>query len=105
MEIILTLGCWGSKSGDFCLCSGIENEILNLTKNTDLNKDICDYLDKNFKIFDRPLYNNVHTAIWNIQEKFSNSNKNIFDDNYFKLLENFCVLHAKCGLYIRLIIK
>ena len=53
------------------LCLGCENEILDLSNNTERNIAIADYLDSNYGLFDRPLYNNVHTAVFNIQEKGS----------------------------------
>jgi len=105
MKVILVLGCWGNQNNGLCLCSGIENEILDLTLKTERNKEIVDYLDINFKICDRPLYNNIHTAIWNIQEKFSEKGNNVFKEPYFKSLEEFCIFHAKCGLFLRLEIK
>ena len=102
MNIILEIGCWGRTEENFCTCSGVSNEILDLSKNTGRNVEIIDYLDKTYKLFDRPLYNNVHTAVWNIQEKFSEKINPVFKEALFKRIENFCLLHAKCGLYLRL---
>jgi len=47
MKVILVLGCWGNQNNGLCLCSGIENEILDLTLKTERNKEIVDYLDIN----------------------------------------------------------
>jgi len=102
MKIILCMGCWGREVEEIKLCSGIENKILDLTDNTQRNLDIKDYLDKVYRIYDRPLYNNVHTAIWNIQEKFSEIGDLVIPEKKFKQIEIFCGQHGKCGLYLRL---
>jgi len=105
MKIVLILGCWGRERDGFISCSGISNEILDLTKNSSINVKIKDYLDSNFRLFDRPLYNNVHTAIWNVQDKFSEIGKPVIQKIKFKYMEEFCVDHARCGLYLRLELK
>lgn len=102
MKILLILGCWGRKEGAFTICEGVSNQILDLTAQSERNVDISNYLDSNFQLFDRPLYNNVHTAIWNVQEKFSIRGKPVFEERVFLGMEEFCILHAKCGLYLRL---
>ena len=102
MKIILVLGCWGRTEDGFTTCSGISNQILDLTRETPRNADISNYLDSHFKLFDRPIYSNIHTAIWNIQEKFSIRGKPVFEEKTFRRMEEFCVMHAKCGLFLRL---
>jgi len=104
MKIILVLGCWGREYQEFKICGGVINEILNITKSS-RDRKITDYLDSNFKLFDKPLYNNVHTALWNIQDKFSVKGKPVFQNIVFKSMEEFCVLHSKCGMFLRLDIK
>ena len=84
------------------LCLGCENEILDLSNNTERNIAIADYLDSNYGLFDRPLYNNVHTAVFNIQEKFSKKGNPVFTKDRFSALERFCVMHVRCGLFLRL---
>ena len=105
MKIILVIGCWGREKHNFVSCPGVKNEILDLTKNTDRNIKIKDYLDSNFKLFDRPLYSNIHTAIWNVQEKFGEIGNPVIDKEKFKYIEEFCIDHRKCGLYLRLELK
>ncbi len=101
-KIILVFGCWGREEEGFYSCSGTKNTILDLSKQSDRNRAILDYLDSNFRMFDKPLYNNVHTAIWNVQDKFSEKGKPVFKDTIFKRMEEFCTIHAKCGLFLRL---
>ncbi|MFA5048389.1 MAG: hypothetical protein WC516_05210 [Patescibacteria group bacterium] len=105
MNVILCIGCWGRIEEEFCSCSGINNKILDLSKDTDRNIQIANYLDTIYRLFDKPLYNNVHTAVWNIQEKFSEKGKPVFKETLFKRIEDFCIMHAKCGLYLRLELK
>jgi len=102
MRVFLVLGCWGREYGGFKICSGVTNKILDITKDSELNVAIAQYLDSHFHMFDRPLYNNVHTAIWNIQDKFSTKGKPVFQDVVFRSMEEFCVAHSKCGLFLRL---
>lgn len=102
MKILLVLGCWGREQDGFVMCGGIINRIYDLTKGSERNVSIADYLDTNFKIFDKPIYNNVHTVLWNIQDKFSVKGDSVFKEKTFKQLEEFCILHRKCGLYLRL---
>jgi len=104
MNIVLYLGCWGRKDEGLVLCSGISNPILDITDATEMNAEIVNYLDKNLQMFDRPLYNNVHTAVFNIQSKFSMAGNPVFKDKYFKLLEQFCIQHKSCGLFLRLVL-
>lgn len=105
MNVILCIGCWGRIEEEFCSCSGINNKILDLSKDTDRNIQIANYLDTIYRLFDKPLYNNVHTAVWNIQEKFSEKGKPVFKETLFKRIEDFCIMHAKCGIYLRLELK
>jgi len=102
MKVFLSLGCWGRTEEKFAICNGVTNQILDITKKSDRNISIAKYLDSHFKLFDRPLYNNVHTAIWNIQELFSIKGNPVFNDHFFKRMEEFCIVHRKCGLFLRL---
>lgn len=102
MKVNLILGCWGRQELEFKICNGIENLILDITKNNENNIMIVQYLDSHYKLFNKPLYNNVHTVIFNIQDKFSTKDKPIFNSKFFKIMEEFCIMHRKCGLYLRL---
>lgn len=105
MRLCLVLGCWGRKHGDFQMCRGAENEILDIGAGTDRNTAIADHLDSVYRLFDKPLYNNVHTALYSIQEKFSQMGNPVFPEDQYRRLEEFCVIHAKCGLFLRLRLK
>jgi hypothetical protein len=105
MRVYLVFGCWGRKHDDFQVCRGVENEILDITGDTERNIAIAKHLDEVYHLFDRPLYNNVHTALFSIQDKFSQEGKLVFPKTYFGHLEGFCVTHAKCGLFLRLRLK
>lgn len=105
MRVCLVFGCWGRKHDNFQMCPGIENEILDITGHTERNIAIAKHLDDVYHLFDRPLYNNVHTAIFSLQENFSQECKPVFSKEYFRHLEGFCIMHAKCGLFLRLRLK
>lgn len=102
MKLYLLLGCWGREEENFISCSGISNKILDLTKQSKRNLSIIDYLDSIYKLLDKPLYTNVHTAIFNIQDKFSVKGSPVFGKMEFHRIEGFCQMHNKCGLYLRL---
>ena len=102
MKIILLLGCWGRTENGFTICKGISNKILDITKKEKTNIEIADFLDSSYHLFDRPLYNNVHTALFKIQENFSTKIRPLFDKKLYQLMEEFCIAHRKCGLYLRL---
>jgi hypothetical protein len=105
MRICLVLGCWGRKHDNFQVCCGVENEILDLTDNSERNTAISKRLDDVYRLFDRPLYNNVHTAIFNLQDNFSQQGQPLFSKEFFIQLEGFCIMHTKCGLFLRLRLK
>jgi len=102
MRLLLVLGCWGQKHGDVELCRGVENDILDLTAKTERNMAAVAMLDECYHLFDRPLYNNVHTAIYTLCERFNERINPLFTQERFGILERFCVMHAKCGLFLRL---
>lgn len=105
MRVELILGCWGREQDNFNCCSGTTNVILDITKNTERNVLIAEFLDKVYGLFDKPLYLNVHTALWSLQDKFSDVSNPVFSKKFFKQIEEFCVAHKKCGVYLRLNIK
>lgn len=101
MKLYLILGCWGRKENDFISCSSVLNKILDLTAQTETNRKIIDFLDNNYRLCDKPLYSNIHTALFSIQNEFSQLNNPIFDKSKFYKIEEFIQLHKKCGLYLR----
>ena len=100
MKLFLILGCWGVNRDGIILCPSVSNKILDLSLNTTMNTGISNYLDQNLKLFDKPLYNNVHSAIYNIQDKFSEPDNPVFSS--FRMLEEFCKFHNRCSLYLKL---
>jgi len=102
MRVTLVLGCWGRKEYGLKSCNGVENVVLDITKSSERNVAIAQYLDSHYRMFDKPLYTNVHTAIFGVQEKFSIKGKPVFEEKFFKMIEEFCIMHRKCGLYLRL---
>jgi len=105
VRVCLVLGCWGRKHDGFQMCPGVENEILDITGNTETNIAVAKHLDDVYHLFDRPLYGNAHTALFGLQDKFSQEGKPLFPRERFAHLEGFCAMHAKCGVFLRLRIK
>jgi len=104
MKTVLILGCWGRTEDGICTCNSVSNQILDVSIKTDQMKKVTDYLDM-LKLYDKPLYNNIHTVLFNIQDRFSEINKAVFNDKCFRRMEEFCIMHAKCGLYLKLELK
>lgn len=105
MKIVLVLGCWGRKHDEFQMCGGVENEILDISDSTERNIAISKHIDEVYHLFDKPMYNNVHTALFGIQENFSQAGKPVFKGELYAQLEAFCAMHSKCGLFLRLKLK
>lgn len=100
--VVLILGCWGRELDGLTICSGVSNRLLNIAPPTEKNKKIADILDGTYGLFDKPLYNNIHTALFSIQDKVSELNNPVFKPKYYKAIEEFCLHHRKCGLYLKL---
>jgi len=84
------------------MCPGIQNRILELTTQSERNTAISDHLDSHCHLYDKPLYTNVHTALYTLQNQFSRQGNPVFPKDLFKLMETFCLMHAKCGVFMRL---
>jgi hypothetical protein len=84
------------------MCGGVENEILDLTEGSEMNTTVANHLDSIYHLFDKPLYSNVHTALYSLQDKLAKDGRAVFTDEQYRRLEAFCVMHAKCGLFLRL---
>lgn len=97
MRHSLKLGCWGYSKENFIFCHGTENIIFDLTKNIEKNLEITKFLDENYQLIRKPLLSNVHTVLYKIQDKFG-----AFEEKYFRTLEEFCILHKKCGLFLKI---
>jgi hypothetical protein len=102
MKTMLILGCWGRTEEGFCTCNGVSNQILEVSIQSEQMRKVSNYLDTVLNLYDRPLYNNIHTALFNIQDKFSEKTRPIFRESVFRRMEDFCLMHAKCGAYLRL---
>lgn len=102
MKVVLILGCWGREHDGFRMCGGVINEILDITKASERNQAIASFLDERYGLFDKPLYSNIHTALYALQNTFSEVGRPVFPDPLFKHAEQFCVKHSKCGLFLRL---
>jgi len=102
MRVILVLGCWGRKHGEFQMCRSVENEILDLTDGGEMRVAVVNHLDSVYHLFDKPLYSNVHTALYSLQDKLAKDGRTVFQADQYRLLEAFCIIHAKCGLFLRL---
>lgn len=105
MKAYLILGCWGRTQSDIKICSGLENEILDITKPSKINLAIIEYLDNVYNILKHPIYKNVHTAIFNIKNNFEEINNPIFDKKKIEAIEEFCVIHRKCGPFLKVRIE
>ena len=101
MRTVLILGCWGRTDEGFCTCNGVSNHILDVGVKSEQIKRVSDYLDALY-LYDKPLYNNIHTILFNIQDRFSEKTRPIFKESIFRKIEEFCIMHARCGLYLRL---
>lgn len=97
MKRFLKLGCWGYKREGLVVCQGVENTVLDLTKSTENNLDVIKLLDDNYKLVRKPLYSNIHTALFKIQDRYGP-----FNEIYFRVIEEFCILHKKCGQYLKI---
>lgn len=105
MRVYLVLGCWGREEKEIVMCTGIENQILDISLKSERNLKIVDHLDNVYGMIDRPLYNNVHTAIFSIENAFGETGNLVFQKEKFEVIEDFCILHKKCGIYLRLDMK
>lgn len=102
MKLYLVLGCWGRDHDGFAMCHGAQNRILDLTADTERNTAIKNHLDSHCHLYDRPLYKNVHTALYTLQGQFGERGRPVFSDGLFKMIEGFCLMHVKCGTFMRL---
>ena len=103
-KLYLVLGCFGRKDDDFSTCNSVENIILEIKPNLEDIDRILYYLES-LQLSKRPLmdYNAVRRALFYIQDNFYQNLKPIWSDKYFRILENFTILHKSCGIYLRLI--
>ena len=96
-QAFLKLGCWGYEKEGLTLCHGVENDILNLTKSTEKNIEITEFLNNNYQLVEKPLRANIHTCLFKIQDRYGP-----FEERHFKAIEEFCISHKFCGLYLKI---
>lgn len=99
----LILGCFGRRTDDFVSCSGVENNILNVTPSINRYNDIMDYFDS-CRLFDKPLleFNAIRHFVYNLQDRFDQINKRLWTNQKFELYQKFVIDHRHCGLIVRL---
>ncbi len=100
-KLFLILGCNGKIDGEFVSCSKVENSILEIKPNLENIVNMIAYF-KALGLFERQVkdYNSARRIIFNIQDKYYQSYKPIWDKKYFDILEKFTINHKECGLYI-----
>lgn len=102
----LTLGCYGRTENGFILCSSVNNNILKLDDTLVDIDGIFNYLEA-VKLFDRPLLdqNAIRHLIYNLQNRFDQKIKRLWNDHEYNLLERFLNMHKPCGVYSQLILS
>ena len=102
-NLYLVLGCNGRVDGKFITCSSVVNPILAITKDLEDYELLTKYL-KSIGLFNRKMndYNSIRNVLFKIQNSFIQGYKNIWDAKTFRLIENFTLMHAPCGIYLNL---
>jgi hypothetical protein len=64
-------------------------------------KDFLFYI-KSLNLIEKRLidYNAIRKVLFNIQDRYYQKNKTIWTKEYFRLLENFTLVHRSCGIYL-----
>jgi len=102
-NLYLVMGCWGRQDDGFISCPSVENRILHIHSGLENYDAIMDYLDS-VRLFDRPLYDNnaIRHLIYNMQDKYLEQLRPIWNPKRYDLLEKFIVSHKSCGVYVKL---
>jgi len=100
-QIFLFLGCNGKSDGDFIFCSKTDSPILEISLNLEKSQEIVQYF-KGLGLFQREMvdYNGIRRVIYNLQDKYYQNCKPIWNDKFFKLLDKFTLMHKECGLVL-----
>ena len=101
----LVLGCYGRTENGFVLCPSVQNRILQLDERLVNFDNIIEYLDI-VNLFDRPLLdqNAVRHLIYNLQDRYDQKIKRLWNDHQYHLLERFMHMHKPCGFYAQVIL-
>lgn len=96
MNASLILGCHGARRYGFCLCKGISNPIIHLSKLGKYKEETIEYLDTTHKLFDRVItdLNQINSII-----RFIHENRQM-PDHINNLIYDFLALHKTCGFYM-----
>ncbi len=103
-RVYLILGCFGRNDNGFVTCNSIENKILEVSPSLERIDEFLAYIDF-LQLPARPLsdYNAIRRALFKIQDKFYQNIKPIWSERYFRLIENFTLIHKSCGIYLKII--
>jgi hypothetical protein len=101
----LVLGCFGREDDGFVSCRGIENRILKIDTSLVYFEEVMDYFDS-VRLFDRHMLdsNAIRHLIYNLQDRFDQKVRRLWNENRYNLLERFLHNHKQCGLYAKLIL-
>lgn len=104
-ELYLCLGCFGRRDDSFISCRGVENRILRIEDHLENYDEIMDYFET-VRLFDKPMFdgNAIRHFIHNMQDRFDQRFKRLWNENYYNLLERFINSHRSCGTYVKLIL-
>lgn len=101
----LVLGCFGREDDGFVSCPSVENRILKLDDSLVYIDDIMDYMDS-LGLFDRHMLdiNSIRHLIYNLQDRYDQKIKRLWNEQQYHLLERFIQTHRPCGLYTKLVL-
>jgi len=104
-RLYLVLGCFGRKENGFVLCPSTENRILPISESISNFEKLLNYLNQ-VKLFDKQMLDNngIRNFIFNLQDKYDEKIKRLWNDHEYNLIERFMNMHKPCGLYCKLIL-
>ena len=102
-KVFLVLGCNGRKVDGFVSCLRIENRILQITPYLEQAEEMVQYLNA-LGLFEKTMenYNAVRNVLFRIQDKYYQNMKPIWNEKYFRMLEQFTIVHKDCGIYLNI---
>jgi len=101
-KALLSLGCYGRQDYGFVSCNSIENVVLEITPKFEEIKDFLFYM-KSLGLMEKKLndYNAVRKVLFNIQDRYYQNYNTAWTSDYFRLMENFTLVHRSCGIYLK----
>lgn len=104
LKACLVLGCNGLRHQNFCLCTGVENNIIDLEKIDDKDdyKKLLDFFDNACNLFDSAMndYNKCVNTLSLLYKSY-----NSYDQKTLNNVQAFIKTHKDCGIWISLILK